>query len=260
MARPEVAGTPRNPVRLFVEAPLAAGARVPLPAKAAHYLGTVMRLSEGQRILAFNGRDGEWRARIEGLGRKGGALVGEAQTRPQAKGADLWLVFAPLKRDRIDYLAAKAAEIGVAALLPVLTRRTNVGRVNLARLHANAVEAAEQCDRLDVPELFEPVPLARLVGSWGPGRRLLFCDEAGGAPIARALQDEAAKRQGPSAGPWAVLVGPEGGFTDEERAQVRALPHCLSVSLGPRLLRAETAALAALALWQAILGDWSGAT
>lgn len=257
MVRPEPARRRHNPVRLYVEGPLAAGAPLTLPAGAAHYLGAVMRLAQGAPVLVFNGRDGEWRAIITELSRKGGVLVVEAQTRRQERGPDLWLVFAPLKYGRIDYLVAKAAEIGAAALLPVLSARTTVARVNGQRLRANAIEAAEQCERLDVPQVLDAVPFSRLFGAWDAGRRLLFCDEGGGPPIADVLFAEAARGRGAKAGPWAVLVGPEGGFTEEERALLRALPHCLRVSLGPRLLRAETAAVSALSLWQAILGDWS---
>ena len=240
--------------RLFVDGPLAAGAALALPPPQAHYVTRVMRRRPGDALLLFNGRDGEWRGEI-GAARKGCAVTVAERTRPQAAGPDVWLVFAPVKRAPIDLIATKATELGAAALCPVITRHTAVGRVNLDRLRANAVEAAEQCGRLDVPDCRAPVALGDLVAAWPDGRRLLLCDETGGgAPIAAALAGAARE---PTA-PWAVVAGPEGGFADDEVRALAALPGALRVSLGPRILRAETAALAALACWQAQLGDWRG--
>ncbi len=246
---------PRAALRLFVAAPLGPGARVPLSPGQAHYVAAVMRRRAGDALLLFNGRDGEWRARLaaEARGRRLEAVV-EAQTRAQVGAPDLWLLFAPVKRTPVDRIARLATELGVAALRPVATARTAVARLNLDRLRANAIEAAEQCGRLTVPDCAATEPLDRALAAWPPERRLLFCDEAGGAPAGRAL---AAMRGEAASGPWAVLIGPEGGFSPEERAALRALPQSVAVSLGPRILRAETAAAAALALWQAALGDWN---
>jgi 16S rRNA (uracil1498-N3)-methyltransferase len=242
-------------IRLFVEHPLAAGGAVGLTPEQAHYLRSVMRLGPGTPLLLFNGRDGEWRARIDGLGKGWASCAVESRTRPQSAGPDLWLVFAPIKRARIDFLAQKATELGVAALWPIFTRHTAVGRVNRERLQANAVEAAEQCERLTVPAVMEPAELEAALARWPAGRRILLCDESGGGmPIADALAVTGTKPA-----PWAVMIGPEGGFAAEELDRLRKLPIVTAVGLGPRVLRADTAALAALACWQAIAGDWRGA-
>ena len=242
------AAPPRH--RLFVVAGLAAGQDVSLEATQAHYLGNVLRLGAGDEVALFNGRDGEWRARIAAIGKGRCTAIPAAQLRAQAAEPDLWLCFAPVKRARIDFIAEKAAELGVSVVQPVFTRRTAVTRVNSERLRANAVEAAEQCERLSVPEVREPVELDRLLDAWPGERRLMLCDESGGAaPVAVALA-------GATPGPWAVLIGPEGGFTDDEFARLRQLPGTLAVSLGPRVLRADTAAIAGLAIWQALVGDW----
>ncbi len=254
-ARQRDRAAPRPVLRLFVEAPLAARARIALSPDQGHYVATVMRRRAGDALLLFNGRDGEWRARIESAarGRAVAALV-ETRTRPQDAPPDLWLLFAPVKRAPVDHIARLVTELGVAALRPVVTRRT-VARLNLARLRANAIEAAEQCGRLQVPDCAAPEPLERLLAAWPAERRLLFCDETGGgAPVAEAL---AGPRSGRGGEPWAIAIGPEGGFAPEEAAMLRALPQSLAVSLGPRILRAETAAAAALALWQALRGDWT---
>ena len=238
--------------RLFIEEPLAAGAVLALAPPQAHYVTRVMRRGPGDALLLFNGRDGEWRAEIEAA-RKGCTATVVERTRPQAAGPDVWLVFAPVKRAPIDLIATKATELGVAALCPVITRHTDARRVNLDRLHANAVEAAEQCGRLEVPDCRAPAAFDDLVAGWPEGRRALLCDETGGgAPIARALAEAARE----PATPWAIVTGPEGGFADDEIRALTALPGALRVGLGPRILRAETAALAALACWQAALGDW----
>lgn len=226
---------------------------MPLGREQAHYLFSVMRLGPGAPVLLFNGRDGEWLATVAEAERRGGSLVCRRQTRPQDAPPDLWLAFAPIKKARTDFIVEKATELGCARVLPVRTRHTQAERVNIARLRAHAVEAAEQCGRLSVPEVAQPVTLAdhlSEMASSTPRRRLLFCDESGGGAPALAVL-----RTAPS-GPWTVLIGPEGGFDAGERARLAAYPLAVSVSLGPRILRADTAAVAALALWQAALGDW----
>ncbi len=237
-------------VRLYVEADLAAGGAVPLDPAQAHYLRNVMRRAPGDAVRVFNGRDGEWRASIAALGKGKGALAVEAQTCPQAPEPDLWLLAAPIKRIAIDFVAAKATELGASAIQPVFTRRTAVTRVNADRMRANVIEAAEQCERLTVPEVREAAPLAKLLEVWPAARHLLFCDETrDGRPIADALSEACATMPEP----WAILIGPEGGFAPEELARIRAVPGVVPVSLGTRLLRADTAALAALAVWQAMM-------
>lgn len=239
--------------RLHVAADLAPAARVALDPTQAHYLKNVLRLAPGDAVALFNGRDGEWLGRIEAFGRGTAAVAVIGQRRPQAVEADLWLVFAPVKRARIDFLVEKATELGASELRPVMTRRTVVERVNLGRLRANAVEAAEQSERLTVPLLHEPEPLDRLVARWPAGRRLLLCDESGASPpAATALAAQ-------SPGAWAVLTGPEGGFAETELDALKKLPFVCSVGLGPRVLRADTAALAGLAVLQALIGDWRAA-
>jgi 16S rRNA (uracil1498-N3)-methyltransferase len=237
-------------IRLFVEAALAPAAEVALTREQAHYLFAVMRLGVGGVVLLFNGRDGEWRAAVAEAGRRGGTLRCLEPTRDQDAPPDLELLFAPVKKARTDFIAEKAAEIGVRRLRPVFTRFTNSERVRVDRLRAHMVEAAEQCGLLSAPEAVEPEPLDAALDRWEPARRLLFCDEARDAPPAV----EALRAAGPGA--WAVLIGPEGGFAPEERARLRAAPFATACSLGPRVLRADTAAAAALALWQATLGDW----
>lgn len=242
----------RVATRLYVEADLAAGREVGLDHARAHYLRSVLRLARGAPIAVFNARDGEWLARIDALGKGLCSLSIEARRQGPRPEPDLWLVFAPIKRARIDFIAEKATELGCSALQPVMTRFTAVSRVNTERLAANAREAAEQCGRLSVPAVREPVDLGRLLADWPRERRLLLCAEAGDArPIAEALQDSRA--QGPA--PWAVMTGPEGGFAESELDALRDLPFVTPVGLGPRLLRADTAAVAALSCWQAILGD-----
>ena len=242
-------GQPKT--RLYVDSPLAEGQAVGLDHERAHFLRHVLRLDKGDAVAVFNGRDGEWLAAIDGFGKGWCSLAVAEQRRPQADGPDLWLLFAPIKRGRIDFVAEKASELGVSRLWPVFTRRTDPSRVNLERLRANAIEAAEQCERLTVPDLAEPVPLARALADWPEGRRLYLCAETGQArPIAAAVQDG-----GP--GPAAVLVGPEGGFAQSELDEVSKLPFVVPVGLGPRILRADTAVVAALACWQALAGDWA---
>lgn len=239
--------------RLYVEADLAPGQAVALSSDQGHYLQHVLRRKPGDRLALFNGRDGEWTAEIAELHKGRGVVTALACARAQAPSPDLWLAFAPVKRTRLDFLVQKAVELGVAALIPVLTRFTMVERVKEERLVANAIEAAEQCDRLDVPAVHAPVDLGRMIDGWDPARRLLFCDEGGEAqPLATVL----AAAQDVPAGPWALLIGPEGGFHPAERAYLRTLSYVTPVTLGPRILRADTAAIAALALWQSLVGDW----
>jgi 16S rRNA (uracil1498-N3)-methyltransferase len=233
--------------RLFVDGELAAGVSVDLLAPAAHYLRTVLRLSDGAEVLAFDDRTGEWRARLVGDRRRPQLMV-EARTRMRERVPDLWLCAAPLKKGRIDWLAEKACELGARRLVLTATRRSVVEKPNLGRLRAHMVEAAEQCGRTALPELQGPVPLAALLADWPAERALVFCDEAGGEPAAGAMARAAA--------PAAILIGPEGGFSADERAAIRALPQVLPVALGPRVLRADTAAVAAVTLWMAARGDW----
>ena len=257
-AAPPEPDAPYSPgIRLYVEAPLAAGATVAASAEQHHYLRNVMRTPAGAAVRLFNGRDGEWLATVEARGRKETALAVTARTRRQTAGPDLWLCFAPVKKARIDFVAQKASELGVSALQPVMTRHTQVARVNLERLRANAVEAAEQCARLSVPAVFPPRTLEALVGDWPPERHILLLDETQtGIPIVDTL-----RRRGDARGrPWAVFVGPEGGYAPEELDLLRRLPNVTPVGLGGRLLRADTAAVAALACWQAVLGDWTAPT
>ncbi len=236
--------------RLFVDASLRAGARVPLASEQAHYLVNVLRLNVGAALHVFNGRDGEWTAILSAVEKRAAALTIESQTRPQIDGPDLIYAFAPLKRARLDYMVQKATELGVSALQPVITQRTLAERVNLERMRANAIEAAEQCGILRVPEVRSPLKLDILVAGWDRQRALIFCDERSqrGAPI-----DDLCRVR---AGPLAVLIGPEGGFSATEREMLSALPFAHVLSLGPRIMRADTAAVSALALVNATLGDW----
>jgi 16S rRNA (uracil1498-N3)-methyltransferase len=236
-------------IRLYVPHDLAAGAELALDESQSRYLAAVMRRAVGDAVAVFNGRDGEWRARVAALGKRAVSLVVEAQTRPPAAGADLDLVIALVKRARLEIIVEKAAELGARRVRPVVTERTNADHTRVERLRAIAVEASEQTGRLDVPEVAEPVKLERLLADWQPGRRLLFCDEAGDAPpVLEAL--------GGGGGPWAILIGPEGGFSPREREILRGLPYAVPATLGPRILRADTAAISALTLWQAAAGDW----
>jgi len=236
-------------IRLFVTASLADGAAVELGQEQTHYLKNVMRLREGEAVALFNGSDGEFRARLESFGKRTARLLVEERLRAQAAEPDLWLVFAPIKRARIDYLIEKATELGVSALVPVITRHTNVERLNLERLRAHAIEAAEQSERLTVPRIDEPRAFDDVLGAWDKSRRIMLCDESGTAPRASvALANQ-------SAAAWAVLIGPEGGFAETELDALRKLPFVSPVSLGPRILRADTAALAGLAVLQALRGE-----
>jgi 16S rRNA (uracil1498-N3)-methyltransferase len=239
--------------RLFVDAVLTGGQTITLDRGQSNYLGNVLRLSAGETILVFNGRDGEWRASIQGRKRPDNLTI-IAQTRPQDRLPDLTYVFAPLKHARLDYMVQKAVEMGASSLQPVLTRFTQVSRVNGERMRANVIEAAEQCGILSIADVSEPVPLDRYLSARDGQRLLVFCDEAADTidPL-QALQGEAASHG------IDVLIGPEGGFAEEERAILLRQPQTLRFSLGPRILRADTAAVAALALVQAALGDWTSA-
>jgi|SRR5579871_67238 len=239
----------RSP-RLYVEAPLEAGARVPLAPGQQHYLTHVLRLKAGSRVLAFNGRDGEWQASLEPDKRSAGLRLG-AKTREQTAATDLHYLFAPLKAARLDYMVQKAVEMGASRLQPVLTRHSQVARVNVARMRANAIEAAEQCGILALPQIDEAEPLPRVLAAREGSRYLVFCDED--ADVGDPLAALAAV---PPHAPLAVLVGPEGGFADDERAALLKLPNIVRLALGSRILRADTAAVAALALVQAVVGDW----
>jgi 16S rRNA (uracil1498-N3)-methyltransferase len=263
--------------RLFVRAALAEGATVDLDAKQANYLVNVLRLAAGDAVLVFNGSDGEWRATLSASGKKAWRLTATELTRPQPAAPDVHYIFAPLKHARLDYMVEKAIEMGAGRLRPVITRHTQVHRVNRERMEANAIEAAEQCGILTLPKIDEPAPLASVLDRWEKeaGRRLIFCDEsaegdalatltalAGGRPVATAspLPREERERvretthSAPT--PLAVLVGPEGGFAEDERAALLSCKFVTAISLGPRILRADTAAVAALAVVQAALGDW----
>ncbi len=241
----------RLDARLYVRDLLAAGTEVALARSQAHYLAHVLRLASGAAIALFNGRDGEWLARIGSVAKNGATLTVETRLRDQRPEPDLWLVFAPVKRAPLDFLVQKATELGVSALVPAITRRTVVERVRRERMEANAIEAAEQCERLTVPQIRDAAPLSRIFDDWPDGRQILLCAETGAAePIHDVLG-----RMG-RAGPSAILTGPEGGFEQTELDALQKLPFVTSVGLGPRILRADTAALAALSCWQSALGDW----
>ena len=239
----------KTSVRLFVEHPLGQGQSVPLSRAQAHYLFGVMRLGRGDSLLVFDGRHGEWRADVAEAGTRGGSLQIVEQTRSQQDPPDLWLLFAPIKKARTDFIVEKAAELGAARILPVQTEFTNAERIRQDRLQAHAVEAAEQCGGTYVPEVSELARLEHVLRDWPEGRRLMFCDEA--------LAGRSSALAGGLAGPWGILIGPEGGFSEAERARLAALDFAHAVSLGPRILRADTAAVAAMTLWQCTYGDWS---
>ena len=236
-------------VRLYVDQPLGPGQPVPLADAQAHYLFAVMRLEPGAGLYLFNGRDGEWRARVDKAGRRGAVLVCTDQTAPLRLPPDLWLLFAPIKKARTDFIVEKATELGAARILPVQTDFTNAERIRQDRLQAHAVEAAEQCGGTFVPDVADLVPLDRLLAGWPADRRILWCNEHLTGARDALLRDGVR-------GPWAVLIGPEGGFSEAEQARLAAMPQVVQASLGPRILRADTAAVAALTLWQAVLGDW----
>ena len=237
---------PKSAPRLFVRTELAEGVNVELDPNQANYLGNVMRLRAGGEVLLFDGANGEWLARVADVGKKRMALSVERRTREQESVPDLWLAFAPVKRSQTDWLVEKATELGVARLLPVTTQRTIVERVKLERLEAIAIEAAEQCYRTTVPPIEQPMTLSAFLKSRDAGRTLYFADESGGEAASKAFR----------AAPALILTGPEGGFTDDERAAIRSSENTVPISLGPRILRAETAALAAVTSYMALAGDW----
>ena len=234
-------------IRLYVDQPLAPGQAVRLSPDQAHYLTGVMRLAAGAPILLFNGRDGEWRATLAEASKRGAIAIPDTQTKPLHLPPDLWLLFAPIKKARTDFIVEKAVELGAARILPVQTRHTNSDRIRQDRLQAHALEAAEQCGATYVPEVTDLHHLDKLLASWPTDRRLYWCDET-------ALGQPATIT--PTTGPAAILIGPEGGFSADEAAKLRGKPHVTPLSLGPRILRADTAAVAALTLWQAACGDW----
>ena len=237
--------------RLYLSTDLSQGAEVETTREQAHYLGNVLRMREGGQLLLFNGRDGEWLAELAALSKKSARLVLRERAREQTPQPDLLYCFAPLKQGRLDYMVQKAVEMGAGVLQPVITQHTQVPKIGIERIRANAVEAAEQCGVLSLPECREAVKLDRLLDQWDPARRLIFCDEGhetnNPLPLLQAL--------GP--GPLGLLIGPEGGFSEEERARLHRLPFVTAIPLGPRILRADTAAVAALALVQATIGDWT---
>lgn len=239
---------PASLPRLFVDQPLGEGAEVRLESQAAHYLTGVLRLKAGAPVALFDDRTGEWRAVIAQTGKRDAILRVEAHLRPREDVPDLWLLAAPIKKGRIDWMAEKACELGVARFAPVITRRTVIDRVNLDRLRAHMIEAAEQCERTALPVLAEPAKLEAVLRDWPAERALIFADEEGGVPLLEAARP----------GRAAILIGPEGGFTPDERAAIRAVPQAVAVSLGPRILRADTAMAAAVSLWMAAAGDWRG--
>ena len=239
-------------IRLYVTHPLLADAAFPLDDGQSRYLTQVMRKAVGDEVLVFNGADGEWRCRIDQLGKRFVILKAVSLERAQKIGSDLVLLIAVVKRGRMETIVEKAAELGAAQIWPVLTEHTNTERLREDRLVIIATEAAEQTGRLDVPKIEVPAKLDKVLANWNPERALLFCDEAGDAPpIQQTLI-------GAKPGPWAILIGPEGGFSPTERARLRCLEFAVPVSLGPRILRADTAAISAMSLWQAALGDWRG--
>ena len=236
-------------IRLYVKAVLATGTPVAPTLDQSRYLTQVMRLKLGDELLVFNGRDGEWRCAVAEILKKGVILRAEEQVRPQTFGPDLELIVAMVKKARVETIVEKAAELGARRVRLVLTKRTNADRIRLDRLDAIAEEAAEQTGRMDVPPVNDPIKLDALLDGWEAGRRLMFCDETGGAPAGSALREA-------GEGLWSILIGPEGGFSPEEGERLRSLPFATAVSLGPRILRADTAAIAAMTLWQAAVGDW----
>ena len=240
--------------RLYVGAALATNQSIVLDRDQSHYLANVMRLKTGEHVAVFNGRDGEWQAKATEITKRQVTLQALDQIRAQQPEPDLWLVFAPIKKARLDFIAQKATELGVSHMVPVMTRRTIVDRVKTERMAANAIEAAEQCERLSVPTVGGVIKLDKLLDQWPAERKIMFCDEdLTGTPAHAALS---ACSQKPTTAPWAILIGPEGGFDEHERALIRNHPMCVTVSLGSRILRADTAAMAAISLWQSALGDW----
>ena len=237
-----------NKIRLFVDHTLGKAQSVPLNKDQAHYIFSVMRKSIGETILIFDGNNGEWEASIEEISKKSGVLFCIKQTKPQIMPPDLWLFFSPLKKVRTDFIVEKATELGVAKIIPVQTEHTNADRIKLTRLSAHAIEAAEQCGGTYIPKIEELQKINEVLENFPPDRRLLFCDEK--------LQASEVNLENLKKGKWAILVGPEGGFSEIERNYLKGLKFTFSISLGPRILRADTAAVTAISLWQNYLGDW----
>jgi 16S rRNA (uracil1498-N3)-methyltransferase len=244
--------------RLYVEAPLSDLTPVGLDSAQVNYLGNVLRLRAGAAVLVFNGRDGEWRGTLQSTGKRGFSLVIDGRSRAQTEAGDIHYWFAPLKHARLDYMVQKAVEMGAVSLHPVMTRHTQAGRVNLERMRANAVEAAEQCGILTLPDIAAPLPFDRMIATRDTARLLVFCDED--AEVQDPVAALRAARRDDRPTPVDLLVGPEGGFADDERATLLKLPNAIRLALGPRILRADTAAVAALALVGAVLGDWRQAS
>ena len=240
-------------IRLFVEASLPGDGFIIPEQDQSHYLANVMRLKAGAGLALFNGKDGEWAAEISEVKKRAVTVRVTEKVKEQTEEPDVWLVFAPIKKARIDFIAQKATELGVGHLHPVYTRRTIVDRVKTERLHANAVEAAEQCERLTVPTVSEPMKLEKLLDDWPEERRIMFCDED---LSGRSAHEALAALSTTVNEPWAIIIGPEGGFDENERSRITEMSQTTVVSLGPRVLRADTAAMAALTLWQSAVGDW----
>jgi 16S rRNA (uracil1498-N3)-methyltransferase len=242
----------RSP-RLYVTGRLSPGAELTIARAQAHYLSQVLRLKCGDPVLVFNGEDGEWRARLAETGRRGALLLIEERTRAQTAAGDLHYLFAPLKHERLDYMVQRAVELGASRLAPVMTRHVQVSRINLERMRANAIEAAEQCGILNLPEIASPLTFAQMLARRDARRLLVFCDEHADVkdPLAALAEHRTQEKQ-----PLAVLIGPEGGFAEEERTALLKAPNVVRLALGPRILRADTAAVAALTLVQSVLGDW----
>ncbi len=240
----------RAKIRLFVEAPLGAAQGIVLNKEQSNYLFAVMRLKTGAHISVFNGVDGEWLAEVTSANKRGGNLACIKQTAPLRLPPDLWLLFAPIKKARTAFIVEKATELGVARILPVLTDFTNTDRLNIARLRAHALEASEQCGGTYIPKVCAPEKLETVLNDWPEDRRLIFCDESLSArPMHEVLGGKTGRK-------YAILIGPEGGFSSKEAEKLRAMPKVTPVTLGPRILRADTAAVTAISLWQSMLGDW----
>lgn len=241
-------------IRLYVEESLSQDSSITLDKDQSHYLANVMRCKLGNEVALFNGRDGEWAAEVTDIQKRAVTLHLTDLKREQSAEPDLWLVFAPIKKARLDFIAQKATELGVSHLQPAYTRRTIVDRVKTERLHANAIEAAEQCERLTVPTIAEPAKLDAILEDWPAERKIMFCDETLCGDAAHTALAKAGSKN--MSEPWAIIIGPEGGFDDVERKAIREHENATVVALGPRVLRADTAAMAAISLWQSALGDW----